>query len=347
MQKLKLGATDIAVSEFCLGSMTWGSQNSEPEGHAQIDRALDRGIDFIDTAELYPVNPIKKETIGVTETILGNWFAKTGRRKDVVLATKCAGINANFVREDIPVSGATLRQALEGSLKRLQTEYIDLYQLHGPNRGSYHFRKIWEYDPSTQSTQKELDHFADVMETLAALKKEGKIRAFGLSNETAWGTMQWNAAAAATGGPRITTMQNEYSLLCRLYDGDMAEMSVHENITLLAYSPLAVGLLTGKYQNNNIPAGSRLDVTPGLGGRVTDRVFPAVAAYLAIAQKHGLHPVHLALAWTRSRPVTTIPIFGATSIEQLDTALDGVGLSLGQDVLDDIAAAHKAHPMPY
>ena len=347
MNRLKLGGTEIEVSEYCLGSMTWGSQNTESEGHEQIDHALAHGIDFIDTAEMYPVNPVAKETVGVTESVIGNWFKKSGRRSDVVLATKCSGLNDRFVREGVPVSGATLRAALEGSFARLKTDYVDLYQLHWPNRGSYQFRQIWGYDPSGQNTQEALDHFADVMQTLAALQTEGKIRAFGLSNESAWGTVKWNDAAAATGGPRIATMQNEYSLLYRQYDSDMAEMSVHENVTLLAFSPLAVGFLTGKYQNDNVPAGSRKSLSPGLGGRDSARVYPAVAAYLAIAEKHGLDPVHMALAWTRTRPFRTIPIFGATSMAQLDTAIGGAAVTLTQEVLDDIAIAHKDHPLPF
>ncbi len=347
MQRLTLGATDISVSEYCLGSMTWGTQNTEAEAHAQIDHALGRGIDFIDTAEMYPVNPVARETVGVTETIIGNWIEKTGRRADIVLATKCSGQNEKFVREGQPVSGATLRAALEGSFRRLKTDHVDLYQLHWPNRGSFHFRQIWGFDPSAQDTAQAEDHFADVMETLAALVKEGKIRAFGLSNESCWGTMKWNAAAAATGGPRVASMQNEYSLLCRQYDSDLAEMSHHENVTLLAFSPLAVGLLTGKYQDGKIPDGSRMALNPGLGGRQSDRVFAAVDACLGVAQKHGVDPVHMALAWTGSRPFPTIPIFGATTMAQLDRAIDAADVTLPPEVLEDIGAVHKAHPMPY
>ncbi|WP_102108925.1 aldo/keto reductase [Oceaniglobus roseus] len=347
MDRLELGGTGIMVSEYCLGTMTWGTQNTEAEGHAQMDRALDAGIDFWDTAEMYPVNPVTKETVGLTESYVGSWFARTGRRKEVVLATKCAGFNDSFVREGQPVTGRTLRAALEGSLKRLQTDYVDLYQLHWPNRGSFHFRRIWGFDPSGQVTAEVEDNLADVMRTLKALVDEGRIRAFGLSNESAWGTMMWNRAAEATGGPRIASMQNEYSLLCRQYDSDLAEMSHHENVTLLAFSPLAAGLLTGKYQNGNIPKGSRMDRNGDLGGRKTEAAFAAVDAYLRIAEKHGLDPVHLALAWTRTRPFRTVPIFGATTMEHLERAIGAVDVKLGAEVLEDIAAAHKAHPMPY
>ncbi|WP_099825482.1 aldo/keto reductase [Oceaniglobus indicus] len=347
MKRLKLGDTGIEVSEFCLGTMTWGSQNTEAEGHAQMDRALAAGCDFWDTAEMYPVNPVAKETVGDTESIVGSWIARTGRRSDVVLATKCSGYNEKFVREGQPVTGATLRAALNGSLQRLNTDYVDLYQLHWPNRGSYHFRRIWNYDPTAQVTTEIEDNMADVMQTLRALVDEGKIRAFGLSNETAWGTMKWNAAAAATGGPRVASMQNEYSLLCRAYDTDMAETAHNEDVTLLAYTPLAAGLLSGKYQKGDIPSGSRMSLNPDLGGRKTDRAAAAVDAYLAVAAKHGLNPAQMALAWTRTRPFTTIPIFGATSLAQLDLALGAADVTLSDHVLDDIAATHRLHPMPF
>lgn len=347
MNRLELGGTGITVSEYCLGSMTWGSQTSQSEAHAQIDRALERGVDFIDTAEMYPVNPVAKETVGQTESVIGAWIAQTGRRNNIVLATKCSGFNDRFVREGQPISGATIRAALDGSLKRLNTDYVDLYQMHWPNRGSFHFRQIWGFDPSGQNTQETLDHMAEIMDTARALVTEGKIRAFGLSNDSVWGTMKWLDAAQASGGPRVATMQNEYSLLCRQYDSDLAEMAHHENITLLAFSPMAAGLLTGKYQKGDIPTGSRMSLNAELGGRKTDRAFTAVDAYIGVAEKHGLNPVHMALAWTRSRPFRTIPIFGATTLQQLDTALAGLDVTLGAEVLSDIADAHKAHPMPY
>lgn len=347
MKRMTLGRTGIEVSEFCLGSMTWGSQNTEAEGHAQIDHALDAGVDFIDTAEMYPTNPVKAETVGDTETIIGNWIEKTGRRNDVVLATKISGKNGGFVRDGRGIDPETVTEAVEASLKRLKTDVIDLYQFHWPNRGSYHFRQIWGYDPSGQDTAETLDTMAGVTEVLKDLVQQGKIRTFGLSNDTAWGTMQWLRAAEAADGPRVATMQNEYSLLCRQYDSDFAELAVHEDVTLLAYSPLAAGLLSGKYQNGQVPEGSRMSLTPDLGGRKSERVFPAIDAYHAVAAKHGLNPVQMALAWTRTRPFPTIPIFGATSMEQLETALGAADLTLDQEVLDDIEATHKAHPMPY
>ena len=347
MQRMTLGRTGIEVSEICLGTMTWGSQNTEAEGHAQIDMALDHGVDFLDTAEMYPTNPVKPETVGGTEEIIGSWIEKTGRRGDVVIATKISGKNGGFVREGRGIHPDTLREAVENSLRRLRTDHIDLYQFHWPNRGSYHFRQNWGYDPSTQDKVEELDTLAAVAEVLKEIAAEGKIRAFGLSNDTAWGTMQWLRLAKETGCPRVATMQNEYSLLCRHYDTDMAELSVHEDITLLAYSPLAAGLLTGKYQGGAVPEGSRLSRSPGLGGRLSERALPAVEAYHEVAAAHGLDPVQMALAFLRTRPVPTIPIIGATDPAQLKRSLVAADVTLGEDVLTDIALTHKAHPMPF
>lgn len=347
MKRMTLGRTGIEVSEICLGTMTWGTQNTEAEGHAQIDMALDHGVDFMDTAEMYPTNPVSKETIGDTEAIIGNWVEKTGRRGDVVIATKITGKGSANVRDGRGIYPDTLRVALEGSLRRLRTDYIDLYQFHWPNRGSYQFRQNWTFDPRKQDAAAEVQTMADVAGVLKDLVDEGKIRAFGLSNESAWGTMQWLRALEAAGGPRVATVQNEYSLLCRLYDTDMAEVSVHEDITLLAFSPIAAGLLTGKYQGGAVPEGSRLSRTPGLGGRVSDRVFPAVAAYHEVARKHRLDPVQMAVAFVRTRPFASIPIVGATSLDQLRLALGAAEVNLSPEVLADIATTHKAHPLPY
>ena len=307
MNRLKLGRTGIEVSEYCLGSMTFGTQTPEAEAHAQIDLALSAGIDFLDTAEMYPVNPVSAKTIGGTETIIGNWNAKTGRRSDIVIATKHSGGNGGFVRDGRGIYADTVRDAVEGSLRRLQTDYIDLYQFHWPNRGSYHFRQNWNFDPTAQSSALETrDEMRGVMEVLKALVDEGKIRAFGLSNDSSWGTMQWLHAADAIGGPRVATLQNEYSLLCRTFDTDLAELSHHEGITLLAFSPLASGYLTGKYKDGAVPAGSRKSLNPGMGGRASPRVDKAVDIYAGIAASHGIDPTHMALQWTRTRPVPTI-----------------------------------------
>lgn len=347
MQRKELGKTGIEVSVLCLGSMTWGSQNSEAEGHAQIDMSLDHGVDFIDTAEMYPVNPVKAETIGRTEEIIGTWVGKMGRRSDVVLATKHSGEGLGYVRDGAPISSATISQAIEGSLKRLQTDYIDLYQFHWPNRGSYAFRKNWRYDPTAQNKADTLAHMEDALGALQREVEKGTIRSFGLSNESAWGTAQWLRLSEAGAGPRVASVQNEYSLLYRLYDTDMAELGFNEDVDLLAYSPLSTGLLTGKYQGGMVPKGSRLELTGDLYGRKTDRAFAAVDAYVDVANKYRLDVTQMSLAWCLTRPFPCIPIFGATSLEQLAVALGAADITLSDDVLDDLNAVHMAHPMTY
>ncbi|WP_278921215.1 MULTISPECIES: aldo/keto reductase [Pseudophaeobacter] len=347
MKKNPLGRTGMEVSELCLGTMTYGTQTSEAEAHVQIDTALAAGINFIDTAEMYPVNPIRPETIGRSEEILGTWHAKTGRRGDYILATKHSGEGMQAVRDGAPISSQTIAATIEGSLKRLQCDYIDLYQFHWPNRGSYMFRKNWSYDPSTQNREETLDNMRDCLEALQGQVDKGNIRAFGLSNESAWGTAQWLRLSDEGLGPRVASIQNEYSLICRMYDTDLAELSVNEDVGLLAFSPLGTGLLTGKYQEGAVPEGSRKSIVPELGGRHSPRVYDAVAAYLDIAARHGLDPVHMALAWCRTRPFMTSAIFGATTQGQLEHALKSVELELSAEVLEEINLAHRAHPMPY
>lgn len=347
MKKNPLGRTGLEVSALCLGSMTWGTQNTEAEGHAQIDTALAHGVNFIDTAEMYPVNPTRPETTGRTEEIIGNWFAKTGRRDEVILATKHSGEGFMGAREGAPITSATIPDAVEGSLRRLRTDHIDLYQFHWPNRGSYMFRQNWGYDPSHQNREETIAHMKDTLEALQRQVEKGNIRHFGLSNESAWGTAQWLRVAEENGWPRVASVQNEYSLLCRLYDTDMAELGVNEDVGLLAFSPLAAGLLTGKYQGGQVPAKSRMTFNETLGGRKTGRAFAAVDAYLGIARRHGLDPVQMALAWCLTRPFMCAAIFGATTPEQLGLALGSADVTLGREVLDEIDAAHRAHPMPY
>jgi len=267
MRYIPLGSTDIEVSQLCLGTMTYGTQTPESDAHAQLDASLDAGINFVDTAEAYPVNPMTAETAGLTETIIGNWIAKTGRRDEIVLATKVAG-SGGPKRGGAPISAEGIDEAVEGSLQRLQTDYIDLYQLHWPNRGFYAFRRDWDYDPSSQVKAETIAHMESVLAALQAHVDAGRIRHVGLSNETAWGTAQWLSVAERVGGPRMETVQNEYSLMYRLYDTDMAELSHNEQVTLLAYSPLATGLLTGKYTGGAIPEGSRMTLSPELGAAV-------------------------------------------------------------------------------
>ncbi|MFE3837112.1 aldo/keto reductase [Pseudogemmobacter sonorensis] len=346
MKMIPLGRTGLTVSALCLGTMTWGSQNTEAEGHAQADLALDRGVTFWDTAEMYPVAPVRAETVGDTETIIGNWIAARGGRSRLVLATKIAG-KGQIIRPGEPVTGQGLRAALEASLRRLRTDYVDLYQIHWPNRGSYHFRQHWDYAPTAVDKAAETAQMTEILTTARALVEEGKIRAIGLSNETVWGAARWLHLADVLGLPRMATVQNEYSLLCRQFDTDWSEMSIAEEIPLLAYSPLATGLLTGKYAGGVIPDGTRRERVPDLGGRITPRVFPAVAAYLGIASEHGLDPAQMAIAFCRQRPFSVVPIIGATGLSQLETDIGAADLVLSPEVLADIAAAHRAHPLPY
>ncbi len=347
MRCKRLGRDGPEVSTLCLGTMTWGTQTGETEAHRQIDMALDHGVNFIDTAEMYPTNPVKAATLGRTEDILGDWLVRSGRRGEVVIATKVTGAGNKEVMGGAPITPERIVQAVEASLRRLRSDWIDLYQLHWPNRGSYHFRQNWAYDPSGQDTAVTRSHMDEVLGTMQRLIAAGKVRHFGLSNETAWGMAQWIARAEATGGPRPVSIQNEYSLLCRLFDTDMAELSVSEQVPLLAYSPLAAGLLTGKYAGDVIPEGSRRAVNPTLNGRTTPRVWEAVSAYLAVAAEHRMDPVQMALAFVAERPFTGSVILGASWLEHLQRALGAEELRLTDAARADIAAVHKAHPMPF
>ncbi len=345
MKQIPLGRTGLMVSELCLGTMTWGTQNTEVQAHDQIAMSLDHGVNFIDTAEMYPTNPVSAETIGDTEAILGNWLAKGGRDK-LIVATKITGEGSAFIEGRAPITPARMRQAVDASLARLKTDYIDLYQLHWPNRGSYHFRKIWEFEPKSDRATVEADMLA-VLEEAAKLVAEGKVRHFGLSNESVWGTALWLQLADKHGLPRMATVQNEYSLLCRQFDSDWAELAAMEDLPLLGYSPLATGLLSGKYAGGVIPGGSRRERTPNLGGRITPYVFEAVAGYMGIAARHGLDPCQMALAFYRSRPFPNVPIIGATRMDQLLTNLNSVSVTLSPEVLAEIDAAHRCWPAPY
>lgn len=346
MDYVTLGRSDLKVTPLCLGSMGWGSRNTEAEGHAQIDRALSAGINFIDTAEMYPTYPVRAETVGDTERVIGTWFAKTGRRGDVVLASKVTGPNPGNVRGGKGYDSTTLPEAVEGSLKRLQTDVIDLYQLHWPERGSYHMRQHWTYDPKSDRARTEA-HMLDVLGAMQKLIDAGKIRHFGLSNETTWGTALWIRLAEENNLPRPVSIQNEYALTCRLADTDMAELCVNEDIGFLPFSPLAMGLLSGKYAPDVTPEQTRRQAADTLNGRVTPRIWGAIDAYGAIAERHGLDVNAMALAWTLTRPFVTSSIFGASTMDQLETALGAVDLVLSDEVLGDIDQAHRAHPLPY
>jgi aryl-alcohol dehydrogenase-like predicted oxidoreductase len=341
-----LGRTGIRVSEICLGTMTWGSQNSEREAHEQLDYALDQGVNFIDTAELYPTTPPGAETYGDTERFIGTWLAARGNRDRVILASKVAGPGRPYIRGGQPASRAGMLAAIDDSLRRLRTDYLDLYQLHWPNREHYHFRRAWRYTPSRDDRAKVAGEMLELLETLGALVKAGKVRAVGLSNETAWGTMQYLRHAEDKGLPRMASVQNEYNLLYRSHDLDMAELSYHEDVGLLAYSPLAAGLLTGKYLDGARPEGSRLTKNNDLGGRYQPHQEPAVRAYVDLAAEHGLDPAQMALAFCLTRPFMTSVIIGATTMAQLKTDIAAADLTLSEEVMNGIRRIHRLYPAP-
>lgn len=346
MQTARLGRSDLVVPRICLGTMTWGTQNTPEEAFRQIDYAVERGVNFMDTAELYPTNPVRAETLGGTEEIIGQWVARNpSRRADVLIATKVCG-NGSPARGGSAPDGRVLRECVEASLRRLQTDIIDLYQLHWPNRGSYHFRRAWTYDPTQQDRAAVEPHIIDMLETADRLIKEGKIRTFGLSNETAWGLAQWLRVSKARGLPRVVTTQNEYNLLYRQFELDLGELSYHEDVGLLAYSPLAAGILSGKYLKGARPAGSRVHASPDLGGRLLDYQEPATAAYVEIARRHGLDPSAMAIAFCLTRPFMTSVIIGATKMEQLETAISAAEITLSEDALAEIQGVYRRYPAP-
>lgn len=347
MKYNRLGNTDLEVSELCLGSMTWGTQNTEAEGHQQIDYAVDHGVNIIDTAEMYPTTPLGQETQGRTEEIIGSWLKKGGKNHDVIIATKVTGIgNQSYIHDGMPISRKKIRLALESSLKRLQTDCIDLYQLHWPNRGSYHFRQCWTYDPTGQDTAETNDNIREVLFALQQHIDEGKIKHVGLSNESSWGTMRFLQIAKDNNLPRVVSIQNEYSLLARLYDLDLAELSHHENVGLLAFSPLAAGLLSGKYADGTIPAGSRRTLSDNLNGRLSEYSAPALEKYFAVAQKYNLPPAQLALAFCSSRPFMASTIIGATTMQQLEENIGAADVTLSEEILTDVQAVYRQYPVP-
>ncbi len=346
MKFRQLGRTDIKVSEICLGSMTWGTQNTETEAHEQLDYAVGEGVNFIDTAEMYPTTPRKPENTGLTEKLIGSWLNRRTDREKLVIASKITGEGNKSIRDGKRVDGPMIREALEHSLYRLQTDYIDLYQLHWPNRGSYHFRKYWTYDPGNQTPGNMEQEAADILGEVARLQQEGKLRQFGLSNESAWGTMKFMKVSEQHNLPRPVSVQNEYSLTCRIFDLDMAEVSMRENIGLMAFSPLAAGGLSGKYLDGDIPAGSRRSMQPNLNGRYVPQTEKAIRRYREVAQKHGLNLAQMALAFCLTRPFMMSVIIGATSLEQLQNNIMAKDLVLDEEVLADIQTVYRDMPMP-
>jgi aryl-alcohol dehydrogenase-like predicted oxidoreductase len=344
MKLKRLGRTDLRVTELCLGTMTWGSQNTEAEGHAQIDLALEAGLNFMDTAELYAV-PGSPETSGRTEEIIGTWFEKTGKRDSWILASKIGGGGTPFLRDGGRADGASIRIAVDQSLQRLKTDYIDIYQIHWASRGSYNFDQGWTYAPHTQDTADVVSNLLDMLTTLDALIKAGKIRHVAVSNETTWGIAQWLKLAEQHDLPRVVSVQNEYNLIRRQFDLDLAELSHHENVGLLAYSPLASGILTGKYLGGTIPPGSRADYQKGLW-RLNEFSTPAVRDYVALAEAHGLDPAQMAIAFCLTRPFMMSVILGATSVAQLRNDLGALDITLSPEVLAGIEAIHRRYPRP-
>lgn len=344
MKYRKLGTTDIDVSLICLGTMNWGEQNTEKEAHEQLDYAISQDINFIDTAEMYPIPP-HEESQGSTETYIGNWLEKRGKRDDLIIASKVASISElKYIRNgEVPrLDKKNIRKAIEGTLRRLKTDYVDLYQLHWPDRQTNYFG-------ARSYKHNEEDAAVPIEETLEAMKeliKEGKIRYVGVSNETAWGLLEYIRLNGQKDLPLIQSIQNPYSLLMREYETALAEFSMREHISLLVYSPLAHGVLTGKYMGGVIPKGSRFDYS---GGRNSERynpahAQPAVQAYAAIAKKHNLDFAQMSLAFVNSREFVTSNIIGATSMKQLKDDIASVDITLSEEVLKEIEEVHYKYP---
>lgn len=344
MEQRPLGRTGLQVSAICLGTMTWGQQNDEAEAFAQMDLAIERGVTFFDTAEMYPVPPTP-ETQGRTETYIGNWLESRGARDRIVLASKVTGRSPDmpFVRGGSRLDRKTIETALDESLKKLKTDYLDLYQLHWPDRVTNFFgMRGFEFDSDDDAIPLE-----ETFGALADLAASGKIRHVGLSNDTPWGAMQALRLADANGLPRAVSIQNPYNLLNRIFEVGLAEIAIREDVGLLAYSPLAGGVLTGKYLDGNQPDGARMTL---FGERYT-RYFtpnaePATRAYVEIARRHGLHPAQMAIAYCLSRSFMTSVIIGATSTAQLETDIAGAEIALAPEVLEAIEEVQRRYPDP-
>jgi aryl-alcohol dehydrogenase-like predicted oxidoreductase len=345
MKISRLGSSPLDVTEICLGTMTWGEQNDAREAHAQIEWAIGRGINFIDTAEMYPVPP-RRETQGRTEEILGEWLGRNGaRRASLVIASKIAGPGRReWIRNgETHVSKKTIPWAIDDSLKRLQTDWIDLYQIHWPERYVPSFGS-WQYDPAQERDETPI---LEQIEALAAAMRAGKIRAYGLSNETAWGLCEFTRLAREHGLPPPASVQNGYNLVSRLFDGDLAETSRRLGVPLLAYSPLAMGLLTGKLRTEPWPPDARLAKFAAFGERYKrPRVLAAAEAYARIAEDHGLRPAHLAIAFVRSRFFVASTIIGATRVAQLEELAPAFSLELPKAVRDALEQVNRDAPSP-
>ncbi|MCA1300114.1 aldo/keto reductase [Stappia indica] len=348
MEKRRLGRTDLFVSSLCLGTMTFGEQNTEAEGHAQLDAALAHGINLFDAAELYPIPP-KPETQGRTEEILGTWMKARGNRASVVIATKAVGRTGNtwFREGGVPgrLTHAQLTEAVDKSLRRLQTDYIDLYQLHWPDRVVTCFGSnptIWEA-PERAADETPIE---ETLAALAGLVAAGKIRHVGLSNESPWGTMRYLAAAERVGLPRVASIQNAYSLVNRTFEGGLAEIALREDVGLLVYSALGQGYLTGKYRNGALPAGARKTLFDRLGRYEKPGAAEAIDAYLDLAEEVGISPAQLAIAFARTRDFTTSVILGATSLGQLEHDLGALDVTIDAELEARINGLFQRHGSP-
>jgi len=342
MQYALLGRTDIRVSRMCLGTMTFGEQNTQEEAFAQLDMAIDAGVNFIDTAELYPIPP-NPRTAGATEVIVGAWLKQRRNRDQVVLATKVAGPGvAHLSSSSRPFERKVMRAALEGSLKRLGTDVIDVYQLHWPERKTNYFGRLGY----RHANGDDFTPLAEVLESLDELVKAGMVRAVGVSNETAWGVMSFLREAERSGGPQMVSIQNPYSLLNRSFEVGLAEVALREMCGLLAYSPLAFGTLSGKYLNGSRPARARLSLFSQYARYSNPRAERATRAYVELARRHSLNSAQMALAFVMAQPFVTSTIIGATTLEQLRSNLAACDLNLDRAVVDDIEAIHTEIPNP-
>ncbi|MDI5894253.1 aldo/keto reductase [Flavobacterium algoritolerans] len=343
MKYTTLPNTDIKVSKICLGTMTFGQQNTEADGHAQMDYALENGVNFFDTAEMYSV-PARQETYGSTEKIIGTWFKKSGKREEIVLASKIAGPNPNFgyMREKLDFSPASIKFALDNSLQRLQTDYIDVYQLHWPERKTNYFgqRGFKVQDDAWE------DNIHNVLETLDGFVKEGKINHIGLSNENPWGIMRFLEESKYNNLPRVKTIQNPYSLLNRLFENGSAEVCLRENVGLLAYSPMAFGVLSGKFLTGEAHPNARIKLFPQYSRYNSAQCTEATRLYQEIAKKNGLTLTELSLGFIEQQPFVTSTIIGATTLEQLKENIDTIQVSLSDEILKAIDEVQAVIPDP-
>jgi len=343
MKYTTLPNTNIKISKICLGTMTWGNQNTEAEGHEQLDYAFGLGVNFIDTAELYPV-PAEAKTSGRTSEIIGTWLRKTGLRDKVILGSKIAGPGDYTAHiRTTGFSTESIKDAIHKELKRLQTDYIDLYQLHWPERQTNTFGiRNYNYNPNDPWQ----DNFNEILHTLDSFIKEGKIRHVGLSNEKAWGTMRYLEEFKAHDLPRMITIQNAYSLLNRVFEGDMAEVAIRENIKLLAYSPLAFGVLSGKYIKGTAAKNSRLKLFPRFARYSSENSTKATQQYLKLAEDNNISLTQMALAFVNQQPFLASTIIGATSMAQLKENIDSINVELSKALLEQINTIHGAIPNP-